>query len=108
MQAHVDAGGNAGRGDHAAGIDKGRFFLDVELREFRAQVGDVFPVGGDGTAFEHAKFTQQESAGANRCGQRRVVADALDPGLRHFAGQRLSASTTRTKACIAENLSMKK
>jgi hypothetical protein len=80
VQAHADAGGDAGRADDAALVDPGRVRADVEVGKLGAQLGDVAPVGGGGQAVEQAQPGQQKGAGADR-GDQRDLERRLQPEL---------------------------
>ncbi|GAA3802601.1 hypothetical protein GCM10022403_040860 [Streptomyces coacervatus] len=70
VQAQVDAGGDAGRGQDVAVVDEQHVRVDVDLREEALQLVGLRPVRGGGSAVEVAGGGQDEHA----------VADGGEPG----------------------------
>jgi hypothetical protein len=66
VQAHVDAGGDAGRGDDGSGVHPAPVLDHGNARKQCAEIGHVFPVCDDRLAFEQTGPGQQERAGADR------------------------------------------
>jgi len=64
MQARVDTGGGAGRGDHPAVLDEQRVRLDLRLRVRVDQGVDVHPVGGATASVEEAGGAEDERPAA--------------------------------------------
>ena len=71
VQAHVDAGADAARGDDAPLIDPAHAAAHIQRRELPGEIVEVFPVGGDRAAVQHAAGRQQKGAGAHRGGELR-------------------------------------
>jgi hypothetical protein len=78
VQAQVDAGGHAGRGQDVAVVDEEDVGVELHLREPAAEALGVGPVGGGRAAVEQPGRGQHEGAGA----------DGHHPGLRAAQGQR--------------------
>ena len=81
VQAQVDAGPDAGRGEHVAVVDEEHVRVEPHLREVPAEPVGVGPVGRGRPAVEPAHGGQHERAGADRDqpGPRRAPARAPPP-----------------------------
>ncbi|GAA2482399.1 hypothetical protein GCM10010276_19490 [Streptomyces longisporus] len=65
VQAQVDAGGDAGRGQDVAVVDEQYVRVDVDLREEALQLVGLRPVRGRGAAVQVAGRGEDEHAGAD-------------------------------------------
>lgn len=89
VEAHVNASGDARRGDKIAIVDPANAFANIQVGIAFAKVGKIFPVSGDAASAEQAGFGEQEGPcadGSDEVSRFGLLGDpSNDSGLRQLA-----------------------
>src|SRR3990172_7262979 len=80
MQAHVDAGRDAGGSDDRSEIDPAPAFDDIHVGKQATQLGQIFPMGCRLLSLQQAGLPQEKGPGAHRGGHGGRRGHPLKPG----------------------------